>query len=388
MKVLHLCLSAFYIDGYGYQENILPRMHKKLGYDVLIVASTETYIDNMNLGYIESRNYVNEDGIPVHRIPYLKYIPARIVHKLRIYEGLYKELGTFSPDVIFMHDFQFLSIRTVGKYMKKNTSVKLFVDGHADFKNSARSFISKWVLHSIIYKYCVNLIIPYTEQFYGTLPSRVRFFVDFYGTPKSKTSFLPMGADDYLVEKAKKSGQREVIRDKYGIKEDEFLIVTGGKFNKKKSEVLNLLKAVRELDRKYKVRLLIFGSLEEGDFRHAFDTLCDNDIIQYVGWIKGDQSYDYFEASDIVVFPGLHSVLWEQAVGQGKPCIFNYMEGFTHVDIGGNCLFIDNKDDVQELKNKIIESIMSYDSIYESSSSKGMSYFSYLDIAKRAIIKE
>ena len=81
MKVLHLCLSAFYIDGYGYQENILPRMHKKLGHDVLIVASTETYIDNMNLGYIESRNYVNEDGIPVHRIPYSKYIPARIVHK-------------------------------------------------------------------------------------------------------------------------------------------------------------------------------------------------------------------------------------------------------------------------------------------------------------------
>ena len=64
------------------------------------------------------------------------------------------------------------------------------------------------------------------------------------------------------------------------------------------------------------------------------------------------------------------------------------MEGFTHVDIGGNCLFIDNKDDVQELKNKIIESIMNYDSIYKSSSSKGMSYFSYLDIAKRAIIKE
>ena len=179
-----------------------------------------------------------------------------------------------------------------------------------------------------------------------------------------------------------------MIRDKYGIKKDEFLIVTGGKFNKKKGEVLNLLKAVRELDRKYKVRLLIFGSLEEGDFRHAFDTLCDNDIIQYVGWIKGDQSYDYFEASDIVVFPGLHSVLWEQAVGQGKPCIFNYMEGFTHVDIGGNCLFIDNKDDVQELKNKIIESIMNYDSIYKSSSSKGMSYFSHLDIAKRAIIKE
>ena len=32
-------------------------------------------------------------------------------------------------------------------------------------------------------------------------------------------------------------------------------------------------------------------------------------------------SYDYFEASDLVVFPGCHSVMWEQVTGQGKPML-------------------------------------------------------------------
>ena len=79
---MHLCLANYYIDGYGYQENLITRMHKLLGYDVRIVASTETYINNVSLGYVEPRNYMTEDGIPIHRIPYKHGIPTKLVHKL------------------------------------------------------------------------------------------------------------------------------------------------------------------------------------------------------------------------------------------------------------------------------------------------------------------
>ena len=49
MKILHCCLAAFYIDNYGYQENILPKIHQIHGHEVKIVASTETFIDDKNL---------------------------------------------------------------------------------------------------------------------------------------------------------------------------------------------------------------------------------------------------------------------------------------------------------------------------------------------------
>ena len=36
MKILHLMLACFYIDNYSYQENYLPKYHKKQGNDVEI----------------------------------------------------------------------------------------------------------------------------------------------------------------------------------------------------------------------------------------------------------------------------------------------------------------------------------------------------------------
>ena len=121
MRILHCRLANFYIDNYGYQENILPRMHKIQGHEVMILASTETYLDKVHLGYVEAKEYINEDGIPVHRIPYKGFYPHKVKTKLRIYKGVYEELERFKPDFIFLHDVQFLSIKEVAKYVKRYT---------------------------------------------------------------------------------------------------------------------------------------------------------------------------------------------------------------------------------------------------------------------------
>ena len=43
MKIVHLCLASFYPDNYSYQENLLPKFHKELGYDVEVIASTQSF---------------------------------------------------------------------------------------------------------------------------------------------------------------------------------------------------------------------------------------------------------------------------------------------------------------------------------------------------------
>lgn len=173
-------------------------------------------------------------------------------------------MDEFKPDIIFLHDAQFLSIGKIIKYLKNNRDVKLYVDGHTDFSNSARSFLSKFILHGIIYKWCVKKIIPYTEKFYGTLPARVDFFVNFYGTPKEKTELLVMGADDQYVQKVKETNQRELIRKKYNISEKTFLLVSGGKFDNVKMQILNVMEAIHQLSEKIKIKMLIFGSIKIG----------------------------------------------------------------------------------------------------------------------------
>ena len=41
MKIVHLCLGCFFPDNYSYQENMLPKFHKELGYDVKVLDYSE-----------------------------------------------------------------------------------------------------------------------------------------------------------------------------------------------------------------------------------------------------------------------------------------------------------------------------------------------------------
>lgn len=103
MKILHLCLSNYYIDGYGYQENYLPYFNKEDGHQVKIIASTETFIDNNHLGYLEPAVYQTEGGISIERLAYKKYLPHKIMTKIRSYQNLYERMEDFKPDVILCH---------------------------------------------------------------------------------------------------------------------------------------------------------------------------------------------------------------------------------------------------------------------------------------------
>ena len=39
MKIVHICISAPYIDGWGYQENLLPKYLQQAGIQNAVIAS-------------------------------------------------------------------------------------------------------------------------------------------------------------------------------------------------------------------------------------------------------------------------------------------------------------------------------------------------------------
>ena len=386
MKIIHCCLSQFYIDGYGYQENILPKMHNLQGHEVSILASTETYIDNKKMGYVEPSSYHTECGIPISRIPYRKFLPNSVMRKLRIYSGVKDALYAFNPDIIFIHDIQFISIVDIVDYVKKNPNTKIFVDGHTDFVNSARNWISKNILHRLIYKWCAKKIEPYTEKFYGVLPARVEFFKSMYDISKEKVELLLMGLDDSVVDFNKKEEIRSKIRKELSINMEDFVIITGGKIDRRKN-IHNLMRAINELNLS-NIKLIIFGSPND-DMMNEFEKQLNNELIKYIGWIKAEEVNDYIMASDLGVFPGTHSVLWEQSIGLGLPCVFREWEGIQHVDLGGNCAFIKNGnvDEIKEVITVIYNDSELYSEMLRVSTEKGIPKFSYYQIAKKAIEK-
>lgn len=384
MKIVHLCLAACYADGYAYQENMLPKFHRMLGYDVEIIASLETFDRNGKTAvYNGPLSYINEYGIKVNRLPYKK--PLRFYRRLRRFIGLKEALIKTSADILFVHNCQFLDVSIVIEYIKQYRPIKVYVDNHADFANSATGWVSKNILHRIIWKRCAQSIEPYTTLYYGVLPARVDFLTQTYGLPVNKCKLLVMGADDVLVENVQKSGLRYINRRNNRIQEDAFLVLTGGKINKNRPETLDLMRAIIAINRS-NVKLLVFGAVDD-EYKLEFESLCSHPSIIYIGWIKSEDTYGYFSAADLVVFPGLHSVMWEQAVAQGKPCIFRDLEGFHHVDIGGNADFVSDVS-VQGLKEallKVIDNPDHYQEMKTVAEEKGMKTFSYREIARRSI---
>lgn len=350
MKIMHLMLACFYIDNYSYQENLLPKYHKKQGHDVEIVASLVSFDENGNSIILpKGGKYQNEYGIPVTRLEYSKSLQAR---RLRKYIGLKEELERFQPDLLFIHGVQFSDISVVVNYLQDHKNVILYVDSHSDFSNSGTNWFSKTILHEIIWRHYAQLINPYVRKFYGVLPARVDFLINEYKIPKEKVELLLMGADDERVYEAAKPEVKEKIRKKLNLADDDFVVMTGGKIDAFKTQTLLLMEAVHKINDP-KVKLIVFGSVTP-ELKKKVNELSDGKKNQYIGWVNAEESYDYFAASDLVVFPGRHSVFWEQVAAQGKPMIVKYWEGTTHIDFGGNVRFL-YEDSVNEIERSIRE---------------------------------
>lgn len=383
MKIVHICTTQ-YTDGWTYQENMLAKYHKKMGLETTVITSMYCYKEG-KLVEDENTHFIDVNGVKIIR---LKIKSEGFLKKIPTYELFYETLVKEKPDIIFSHGCQYKDAVLVAKYVKNNPYVKLFVDNHADFSNSATNFISKQILHKIIWKHYAQLLLPYTEVFWGVMPARVDFLVDLYDLPKEKCKLLVMGADDELVYQSDDKEKIHALREKYGVSSNDFLIVTGGKIDKAKMQTAYLMEAISKIN-STNVKLIIFGSIEN----EIYETIMrwvDNKKIYYIGWIPADESYEYFAAADLVVFPGRHSVFWEQVAGEGIPMVVKEWKGTRHIDLGGNVKFLKG-DGVDEIKNVIEELVNNpneYRKMKECALKKGKTYFSYEGIAKNSIEME
>lgn len=387
MRVLHCCLAAFYIDDFSYQENILPRIHAELGHDTRILASTETYLEQVRLGYTNSGSYRNADGLKVTRLPYVRWLPAKLARKLRIYKGVGAVLREFRPDIIFLHDCQFLSIVTVARHARR-FGATVYVDCHTDFINSGRNFVSRHVLHGLIYRFCAATIAPVTRRFYATLPLRAEFLRDVYKIPPQQIALLPFGVDDSRIDAARRGEVRASMRADLGIAADELAFIAGGKIDRRKAihTLLDAFTRLADAGKLPNTRLILFGKAEPA-LRAAVQAAAQHRSVVYVDWIAAAQLHRYLWAADVAVFPGTHSVLWEEAVGLGLPCVFRRWHGIEHIDLGGNCIMLDEVDEscLSQVLLDIAGDRQRLERMREAASRLGPKHFSYTSIARMAI---
>ena len=310
MRILHLCLSNFYIDNYAYQENILPRINKEDGHDVRIIASTETYVDNIHYGYQEPSEYVTEYGVPIKRLPYVKVGTDFVTHKVRKYPHLYEEIAVFSPDVILCHDLQFLSVLDVIRYKKDHPHVKFYADTHTAAYNSGTNWLSLHILHGLFYKYLVRKALPYLEKLLYIGEPEKQFNMETYGVPESLMEFYPLGGT--LLSDAEYTTIRQRRREELGLAEDDRLYVHSGKLDalKRTDELLKAFSAVEDPQ----ATLAVLGSIPEESKPMLLPLIEADKRIKYLGWKTGEELQEYLCAADLYCQPGSVSATLQNAI--------------------------------------------------------------------------
>jgi glycosyltransferase involved in cell wall biosynthesis len=382
LKVLHICLTGTYTDGLNYQDNCIPKYHAKKFKTYLI--TNQFILSEGKILKTSEIDYVNDNGVHIIRLKGIfSFLPLKVSFYIGKYKKFAKTLNKIIPDIIFIHNVQFNDIRFIARYAKNNCNVVIYVDNHSDFSNSGTNFISRLLLRTE-WRRCAQIIEPYTNKFYGVLPARVDFLVNVFRLPQNKCELLVMGADDELVNKVDEK-TRSSVREKYNIKDNDFLIVTGGKFDQYKTQIVNLLEAVHKIGDP-KIKLIIFGSIINS-LKVKIETLVDRKKVFYEPWLNSEQSYAYFGAADLAVFPGRHSVYWEQAAGQGIPLVCKYWDGTTHVDCGGNAIFLkeNTAEELKDVLNRLLEHPEEYRQMKSIAINKAMKVFSYEEISTRCL---
>lgn len=384
MKIVHICIcSHVFCETYAYQDNLLPKYHKKLGHDVSIIAPVYSGFDKDTgrINCMDSGVTIMQNGIKLIRLK--AALPCKVNQHVHQFHGLYKAIEQEKPDLIFAHSIASLNYRSIARYKSKHPSVRVCVDNHADYVNSGKKVLSDFWASFVMRYFVAKKLIDASEMFYGVTPARCDYLHEVLGVPMGKISLLPMGADDEEMRLDSREFLRKSVRQKYGISDDDFLIVTGGKIDWLKN-IHVLAKAVNSVENNH-LKLLIFGSIID-DMKSIFEQL-KSDKVQCIGWVPSNEVYQYFYAADIVMFPGLHSVLWEQAVASKVPCAFSKIKGFEHVDFGGNCILMEGKDSgyYKHLLNQILSDKERYTQMLVAAQSDGADDFRYGRIAQKVV---
>lgn len=379
MKIVHIAPKAPYNDNWGYQDNLLPKYHRKAGHDVTVLISTYTHEDG-KIVETEPADYVLPDGVRIVRLKRKKY-PHRVLTSLCTKLDVYPYLEELRPDFVFYHSLNSTTIYDVVRYKKNlNPNCIIVRDNHIDDNNCADTGL-KMVLIRSVERFFVRKTMPYVSRVYGVTPWRRQYAQTYFRVPSSKTDVLIMGADDDQMNLEEKQRIRAEVRQEYAISDEDFLVVTGGKIDIAKNIHL-LMKACMEITG---VKLLVFGNVCD-DVREEFERLRLSNQIIYIGWVNANDVYRYFYAADLVCFPGGHSVMWEQACASKVPCVFKMWEGMEHLNNGGNGDFL-YPVTVESISEKIrsLHRTPAYYAMKQAAESSATDIYRYSYIAEKSL---
>ena len=166
------------------------------------------------------------------------------------------------------------------------------------------------------------------------------------------------GIDSSLFSSLMDLDERKKIREKFGIKENDYLIIFAGRIDEVKG-IKELTEAVKKIDN-YHIKLLVVGSFQFGlnatskfeSFMHKMFTEMGDRVI-FTGFVPNSDIAMYYKISDLAVLPSI----WEEPAGltmieasmAGVPLITTNSGGIPEYIDSRYSLILDRKNLVDDL---------------------------------------
>jgi 1,2-diacylglycerol 3-alpha-glucosyltransferase len=379
MKILMLC--ELYIENLEYQENLLVKYYRKHGHEVTVITSTYDnvfdYYNNKHDNNEPPRIY-EDHGATIIKLPF----KFNIKGKIKKYTNITEIVEKFQPDLLYIHDIM-PNMFEMLDYKKRNSHVRMIMDYHADYSNSAVNWLSLNVLHKVIRKYFyMNPIRKHISKFYPIVPGSTKFLKEVYEIPESEMELLPLGADVDLAEEIATSSVRKDLRIRLKIAPNHKVIFTGGKFTPaKKTDVL--IEAFNEINNP-ELHLIVVGDADEQNkiFKEKLVNLyADNPNIHLVGWQNNRGVYEYLACSDLAVFPASQSIVWQQALASHLPLIVGNVgeQSLEYLNEFGAIVELEKENITKENLKIAIEELIIIEHLNEGKRRASLTAAKYLD---------
>jgi glycosyltransferase involved in cell wall biosynthesis len=323
MRIVHV--MNWYVPGMGYQENFLQAEQRRLGHDVEIITSDrypyyvgyEEHLGKLHQNRVIGVGDSEDNGVPIHRLPCL--IESKMYGELLL-KHLRTTLRRLKPDVVHAHGaFSPLALQSI--LCSRGLGCGIFVDDHIhednfDFHSASRIPLVEIV--KVFYRLNegrVNCFMPVTYSSEKMLKSVL-------GIDSSRIELLHLGADTKRFVPS--SELRWAGRRNLGVEPEDIVFLSSGKFDRTK-DIGVLVKAFGEfVARSPRSKLVLVGS-GPGDYMRMLVDLTDDlgirDRVSFVNFVSNSELPTFYNAADVGIWPGNHSITVVEAVATGLPVI-------------------------------------------------------------------
>ena len=345
MHIVHVCLCGPYTDGFAYQENELVTQHLAQGHRVSVLATTETYGNDLKLVHVLPGEGKTHDGAQLIRLPYRRWAPRALMAKLRSHPGVMNWLEQLAPDVVLFHGLTSWELKTVALYKQRYPSKRFYADCHEDFNNSARTWASKWVLHYAYYRRILRRCLPQIDKVLCVTVESIAFARDFYGVDESLLELYPLGGK--VFDDDEYTATRESTRALKQWDERTMVFVQSGKLDRAK-RLTDSLRAFTALPGAH-LRFAIAGHIMSDVEDEVRPLIAADARIQELGWIEPMQLRALLCAADVYVQPGSQSATMQMSLCCRCPVVLDDVPSHRVLFNGNGFLVRDAADLTQAL---------------------------------------